>query len=189
MRANRTFNCCWSAQFTFVERTQSRQPLGVPFQTQSLCVCVVFKLQGLNYIQNRANLPNPALCSVTQKLILSLHTPPGWFPAPTGKDPIGFRSVAFHSETLKPLKFTIITLSPSNPSACGLFNPLPVKVAITVPDKLPCALTTVTVFEEKFGTQIFVPSKTGNLGSAPTMTSWAGKPLPMTGTNRGRFTP
>ena len=54
--------------------------------------------------------------------------------------------------------FATMTRSPSKAAAQGLLRPLPVSVCSTAPDD---ARTTVTELLPLFGTQMFVPSKTG----------------------------
>jgi hypothetical protein len=107
---------------------------------------------------------------VTQKLMPSLQAPRGRVFVPVANEPSGVRSVAFHNDTLSPVKFVARILCPSKATAMGALSPLPVRVATTVPVE---ARTTVTESAAEFGTQIFVPSKIGKRGSAPTVTVWA----------------
>src|SRR4030095_9178521 len=108
--------------------------------------------------QNRASKSAPA--SAIQKLRPSLQAPNGWVSAAVLTEPRGVKSVAFHSETLLLMMFVTSMRSPSNAELTGPDNPLPVSVASTAPVD---ARTTVTAFEP-LGTQMFVPSKTGNRG-------------------------
>src|SRR5207244_3715673 len=94
----------------------------------------------------------------------SLHAPKP-VPPLVENVPIGERSDAFHNETL--LGFATRMRSPSNAADDGPLNPLPVSVARTAPVD---ARTTVTVFEVKLGTQMFVPSKAGYPAKAPVET-------------------
>lgn len=94
-----------------------------------------------------------------QKLRPSLQAPSGPVAEPVLNEPSGVKSVAFHSETLLPFVFVINIRSPSNAGMNGPFSPLPVSVARIAPVD---ARTTVTLFAAELGTQIFVPSKTGN---------------------------
>src|ERR1041384_2367259 len=107
---------------------------------------------------------------VIQKFNPSLHAPNGRVPVPVENVPTRVKSDAFHNDTLSPVKLATNMRSPSNAACCGPFNPLPVKVASTVPASPPVARTTVTLFELKAGTQIFVPSKAGGRGLSPTST-------------------
>ena len=107
--------------------------------------------------------------SVIQKFRPSLHAPAGQVAAPVEKVPSGVRSAAFHNETLLPKlvrdqnTFAIEGGGDRNiqPIACkGCQNE-------GVARGLPTASltrTTVTESELRFGTQMFVPSKTGILG-------------------------
>jgi hypothetical protein len=122
--------------------------------------------------QNRASFP--VWFNVIQKLRPSLHAPAGVLLAPVLTEPRGLRSAAFHSDTLSPLRFVTSMRSPSKAATNGVSNPLPVSVARIAPVN---ARTTVTVFELPLGTQMFVPSKTGNPGPLPTVTVWMMAPF------------
>jgi hypothetical protein len=115
----------------------------------------------------------PAPFNAIQKLRPSLQAPIGVVVAPVLTEPSGVRSAAFHSETLSPKMLVTSIRSPSNAAACGPFNPLPVSVASTAPVD---ARTTYMPFEPS-GTQMFVPSKTGNLGLLPRVTVWMMAPF------------
>src|SRR5258708_24591256 len=99
----------------------------------------------------------------------SRQAPNGNVSDPVWKDPRIVRSAAFQSETLSPLLFVTSTRCPSNAAAIGKFSPLPVRVCRTAPFE---ARTTETELELALGTQMFAPSKTGNLGLLPTVTVW-----------------
>src|ERR1041384_3020527 len=68
--------------------------------------------------------------------------------------------------------------SPSNAAVTGPFNPLPVSVAKISPVD---ARTTITESEPAsepwLGTQMFVPSKTGNFKTLPAFTVWMMPPF------------
>ena len=79
---------------------------------------------------------------------------------PVAKDPRGVRSAAFQRETLWPEEICHQHSLAIECGRTGPFNPLPVRVARTAPVE---ARTTETESEMLLGTQIFVPSKIGNL--------------------------
>src|SRR5262249_43426395 len=114
-------------------------------------------------LQNRASWPGTP--SVVQKLPPSLQAPKGFVLAPIPKAPSVVRSAAFQSETLLPIWFVTRTRCPSNAAVVGKLKPLPVSVASTAPVE---ARTTETAPE--YGTQMLVPSKTGNSGLKPMVT-------------------
>src|SRR5262249_47502335 len=143
-----------------------------------VAVCREARLPGLSAprtptLQNRASLAAPT--SVIQKLMPSLQAPNGPVLVPVPKEPSVVRSAAFQSETLLPETFVTRTRCPSNAAVLGAFKPLPVSVASTVPLE---ARTIETELEIWFGTQMLVPSKTGNCGTVPTVTVCRIAPAP-----------
>src|SRR5262249_20289837 len=122
--------------------------------------------------QNRASLF--AVDSVIQKLTPSLQTPKGEVLAPVPREPRAVRSAAFQRETTLPALFVTRMRCPSKGALVGRFRPLPVSVGGTA----PLAARTTEIEEFKLGTQMFVPSKTGNSGLEPTVTVWSTAPAP-----------